>query len=84
MVTKFDNAVKVSYDDYMNQEGNAGKVAVYNFDNMTLVAEGEGEDWLDLELLCEDLRANGKYRIIIVPPKEPYLSPYRGMFLWKN
>ena len=71
MITKFDNSVQIPVKEYKSLKENEGKVAIFNFDSSELIAEGDnGEDWLELELMCEELRENGNYRIVIVPEDE--------------
>lgn len=78
MVKRFDRKIPVSVSDYKSQTENAGKVAVFDFDDSTLIAEGDGQsDWLELELLCEELRKNGNVRIVIVPEAKPSIKMFR-------
>lgn len=78
MVTIFDNSVKIPVKEYKSLKENGGKVAIFNFDSSELVAEGDnGEDWTELELMCEELRENGNYRIVIVPPNVPQIHLYK-------
>ena len=78
MVKKFDKNVSISIKDYKGKKENEGKVAVFNFETSMLVAEGDGAtDWVELELLCEDLRKNGNYRVVIVPDSRPTIKDFR-------
>ena len=64
--------------EYKSLKENEGKVAIFNFDSSELIAEGDnGEDWLELELMCEELRENGNYRIVIVPEDAPRINLYK-------
>ncbi len=78
MITKFDNSVQIPVKEYKSLKENEGKVAIFNFDSSELIAEGDnGEDWLELELMCEELRENGNYRIVIVPEDAPRINLYK-------
>ncbi len=78
MIKKFDKRIKIPINTYKMSSDNEGKVAVFDFDNSELVAEGDsGLDWYELEMLCEELRNNGNYKIVIVPEKAPSIKPFR-------
>ncbi len=77
MVKKIEN-VTIKPRDYKLKKENEGKVALFNFDTSMLVAEGDGEsDWLELQLMCEDYRKNGNYKIVIVPHSKPSIKMFR-------
>ncbi len=78
MIKKFDKRIKIPINTYKMSSDNEGKVAVFDFDNSELVAEGDsGLDWYELEMLCEELRNNGNYKIVIVPEKAPSIKLFR-------
>ncbi len=78
MIRRYDRGMIIPVKKYKSIKENEGKVAIFNFDKAELVAEGEsGEDWFELEMLCEELRKNGNYRIVIVPRKMPQIKLFR-------
>ena len=78
MIRRFAKRVIVPVKEYKSANENQGKVAIFDFDNSELIAEGEsGSDWYELEILCEELRNNGNYKIVIVPPKSPEIKLFR-------
>lgn len=78
MITRYDHGINVSIRDYKADQKNKGKVAVFDFPDSRLIAEGQsGDDWMELEKLCEELRKNGDYRIVIVPEKAPTIKAFR-------
>ena len=75
MIKQFKKRIKIPVNTYKLSSENEGKVAVFDFDNSELVAEGDSaSDWFELEMLCEELRNNGNYKIVIVPRKEPSIK----------
>ena len=78
MIKRFDKRIKIPVNTYKSSSDNEGKVAVFDFDNSELVAEGDnGSDWFELEMMCEELRNNGNYKIVIVPKREPSIKLFR-------
>ena len=78
MVKKLENREKASVKEYKADQNNQGKVAIFDFEKGELVAEGDsGADWLELELLCERMREEGDYRIVIVPEASPSIKMFR-------
>ena len=82
MVRRFEEKKKISIADYKSNQKNAGKVAIFDFAHSFLVAEGDrGSDWMELELLCEELRKNGDFRIVIVPEAQPTVKVFRRVMV---
>lgn len=80
MIKHYSEGIRISVQKYKSSNENRGKVAIFDFDNSELVAEGEnGLDWFELEILCEELRTNGNYRIVIVPKQMPEVKIFRRM-----
>lgn len=78
MVKKFSEGIKIPVQEYKSSDENQGKVAIFDFDKSELIAEGEnGSDWFELEMLCEELRSKGNYRIVIVPQQMPEIKLFR-------
>lgn len=78
MVKQFERGIKIPLKEYKSNRINQGKIAVFNFDTSELIAEGnDGTDWYELEMLCEKLRTDGNYRIVIVPQLAPTIKPFR-------
>ena len=78
MVRQLEKRVRIPVSEYKSSGENQGKVAIFDFDNSELIAEGDdGSDWLELEMLCEELRNKGNYKIVIVPQKKPEIKLYR-------
>ena len=78
MIKRFDERIKIPISDYKSSIENQGKVAIFDFDKSELIAEGEnGTDWFELEMLCEELRNSGNYRIVIVPQQTPEIKVFR-------
>ena len=78
MVKRFQNGIKVPVKEYKNNSDNQGKVALFNFDTSEMIAEGDnGGDWYELEILCEEMRKSGNYKIVIVPDLMPNLRHFR-------
>lgn len=74
MVRNYEN-IRIPILEYKEKTENEGKVALFNFENSSLIADGDSDtDWLELELMCERLRVNGDYRIVIVPTKKPTIK----------
>lgn len=82
MVRHFDNRISIPVKDYKSSIENQGKVAIFDFDKSELVAEGDnGSDWLELQTLCEQLRQNGNYKIVIVPHQSPSIKLFRKVMV---
>ncbi|MBQ7481785.1 MAG: hypothetical protein IJT80_07900 [Lachnospiraceae bacterium] len=78
MIKRFDERIVIPVKEYKSSTENQGKVAIFDFDKSELIAEGEsGADWFELEMLCEELRDNGNYKIVIVPQKAPEIKLFR-------
>lgn len=78
MIKRYDEGYTTGIKDYKSAVENQGKVAIFDFDHSRLIAEGDdGTDWLELEMLCEQLRENGNYKIVIVPEKQPSINLFR-------
>lgn len=78
MIKKYDEGIVIPVREYKSANDNQGKVAIFNFDKSELIAEGEsGADWLELEMLCEELRKKGNFKIVIVPQKQPEIKLFR-------
>lgn len=68
MVRTFEQPVNVLIDAYVNDTKNKGKVALFEIDKSLLCAEGDGNtDWVELEMMREEKRVSGNFRIVIVP-----------------
>lgn len=81
---RYDHGIKIPVKEYKNNSENEGKVAVFNFDTSEMVAEGDdGTDWYELEMLCEELRKNGNFKIVIVPELMPHLKYFRRSFSYR-
>ena len=63
----------------MDNEANAGKVAVFDLAIQAIVAEGECTDWVELQLMYEELRDHGEYELIIVRRLEPVVTRFERM-----
>ena len=79
MVAKYSSAKKITLKEYMENNDNSGKVAVFNLEIPALVAEGEGTDWVELELMYEDLRKQGDYELVIVRRAEPVVTRFERL-----
>ena len=78
MVKQFSEGIRIPVQEYKSSDENQGKVAIFDFDKSELIAEGEnGSDWFELEMLCEELRSKGNYRIVIVPQQMPDINLFR-------
>ena len=76
MVTKYRNPKKVSVKDYLANKENSGRVAVFD---PAIVAEGDGTDWVELELMYESLREQGDYELVIVRGYEPTVTRFERL-----
>ncbi|MBR1629467.1 MAG: hypothetical protein IJ679_09450 [Lachnospiraceae bacterium] len=79
MVTKYRNPKKVSVTDYLANKENSGRVAVFDLGIPAIVAEGDGTDWVELELMYESLREQGDYELVIVRGYEPTVTRFERL-----
>lgn len=79
MVVKYSSPKKIAVKDYLADADNSGKVAVFNLDIPAIIAEGDGTDWVELELIYESLREQGNYELVIVRRYEPTVTRFVRM-----
>ena len=78
MVRRFEKGIPTLVKDYKEAFENEGKVAIFDFDRSELIAEGDdGADWLDLEMLYEEIKDAGNYRMVIVPEQMRTINLFR-------
>ena len=79
MVTRYKISKKATINEYLVDEKNAGRVAVFDLDIPGIVAEGDKLDWVELELLYEELRKTGNYELVICRRFEPTVKIFERL-----
>ncbi len=79
MITKYKEPKRIAVKNYVDNDENSGKVAVFDMTIPGIVAEGEGTDWYELELMYENLRESGDYELVIVHRYQPTVTRFESV-----